>query len=406
MAIFSYRAKKISGEEIKGEREARDKFDLAKQLRQHGYILVFCKEKTRAHKKFSASSLLDFLTPISLEEKMIFCRNLSVMVGAGMSLAKSLDILSHQAKSKKFQNVLSKLADGIRKGLSFSDTLKQYPKIFSLLFVAMVKAGETSGKLEEALKLTAVQLERDYELRRRVRGAMIYPAIVVIAMIIIAIAMLFLVVPTLTATFEELGVELPMATRVVITGSNFVINHGIFAGSIVLVLAALFTWCFRQPFGKNILDMFFIRAPLISPLVKKINSARATRTLASLIGSGVEIVEALNVTKDVLQNHYYKDVLEKAKEEIQKGSPISQVFIDQPHLFPGLVGEMIAVGEETGRLSDMLLRLATFYEEEVTEATKNLSTIIEPILMIVIGAGVGFFAVAMLSPMYSMVEGL
>jgi len=238
-------------------------------------------------------------------------------------------------------------------------------------------------------------------LMKKIKGAMFYPAIIMVAMGLIGALMLVYVVPTLTGVFTEMNVELPTSTKIILGLSNFFTNHYmmfllIILGSVGAIIAAL-----RTEAGKKVLNIGMLKFPLFSPLVKKVNSARTARTLASLIASGVDVIEALSITKDVLQNYKYKEVLEQAKIDIQKGTPLSESFKKAENLYPIMVGEMMAVGEETGKLSDMMMRLANFYEDEVSEITKNISTIIEPILMVIIGAAVGFFALAMIKPMYS-----
>lgn len=402
---FNYRAKKISGEEKKGVLEAKDKFELSKLLREEGYTLVSCKES-------KSEGGLDFLTNItilgsvSVADKMIFARNLSVMMGAGVSAPRAMEVLSRQTTNKVFKKTIMEVGENIQKGVSLSDSLAKYPKIFSPLFVAMVKVGEESGKLSESLKIISDQLERDHGLMKKVKGALIYPSIILVLMIGIGILMLIYVVPTLVANFAEMDLELPTSTKVIIFLSNFITGHLIV---FLLTLAAIifggisFT---KSKFGKRILDTVFVKMPIISGLVKKFNAARTSRTLASLISSGVNIVETLSITSEVLQNHNYKEVLDKAKADIQKGTLMSASFKDAVHLYPPLVGEMMAVGEETGKLGEMLNRLADFYEEEVSVATKDLSTIIEPFLMVIIGIFVGFFAISMIKPMYSMTEAI
>lgn len=393
----------MSGEEIEGRREATDRFDLAGQLRKEGYYLLTSRQEKPSAAK---SQLFSFFGRVSLEEKMVFARNLAVMVGAGVSLIKGLDILSRQTENKVWRKTLEDLSQSIKKGRTLSQALEDHPKIFSPLFKAMVRAGEASGKLDEALKLVGQQLERDYDLRRKVKGAFVYPSIILAAMIAIGILMLIYVVPTLLATFEELDVDLPTATLIIVKVSRFFLEESVLAVSLSLAVVLTILFLIRSSSGKKILSGIFLRLPVISGIVKKMNSARTSRTLASLISSGVEIVEALEVTEEVIQNPRFKKVLSEAGKEIQKGNPISRVFIARPDLYPLLVGEMMAIGEETGKLSEMLLRLADFYEDEVAESTKALSTIIEPVLMIIIGAVVGFFAISMIQPLYSVVGGL
>jgi len=399
MAVFTYAAKSLSGEERNGSKEAQDKFELAKSLREEGYVLISASEK-KASGSFQMPSIFN---RVSVAERMIFARNLSVMVAAGLPLARSLEILSQESKNKKFKEVLLAVASSIKGGTNFSESLAEFPKIFSSLFIAMVASGERTGKLEEALKLVAHQLKREYDLKRKIRGAMIYPAVIIMAMLGIGILMLIYVVPTLVSTFEELNVELPITTRIVISTSDFFANNLILGFSLILIFIFTVLAMARSPRGKRITDGVLLKIPVISGLVKKNNAARTCRTFGSLIGSGVEILEALAITHDVLQNHYYKNILNEAKRRVEKGEPVSKTFIENSKLYPSLVGEMMAIGEETGKLSEMLFRLAVFYENEVGQATKDLSTIIEPVLMIIIGVVVGFFALAMMQPLYGIV---
>lgn len=398
MAVYTYAARTLAGEERQGSKEARDKFELAKTLRDEGFTLISAEEKGVA-KSFS----IPFLNRVSVSEKMLFARNLSVMVSAGLALSRSLEILSHESRNARFKEVLLSVAGSISRGSNFSESLKMFPNIFSSLFIAMVASGEKTGKLEESLKIIAHQLKREYDLKRKVRGAMIYPSVILFAMFGIGILMLVYVVPTLIATFQDLNMELPPLTKAVIGISNFLINNLILS---ILALTGIFMgiyYSLRTEKGHNLLDTVLLKLPVISGIAKKNNAARTCRTFGSLIGSGVEVLDALTITRDVLQNHYYKNILATAEAYVEKGEPISKAFIENSNYYPSLVGEMMAIGEETGKLSDMLFRLAVFYESEVGQATKDLSTIIEPVLMIIIGAVVGLFAVSMIQPLYNVV---
>jgi len=400
--LFTYYAKKITGEEITGEMEAKDRFEVARSLRQKGFSIVTCEPK-RESKKFKLFSF--FSLPISVSDKMIFSRNFGVMNSAGLSVSRALEILGKQTEKENFRKVILGLKDSVTKGKPLSEAMKEYPKVFSPFFVAMVRVGEESGRLSDSMKLIADQLERDNNLIKKVRGAMVYPIIIITVMILIGILMLIYVVPTLVSTFKELGVDLPTSTKIVIFLSDFFTGHFILFVLILLSLIMIFVLMSYSQRGKRFFSTIVLKIPIISGITKKINSARTSRTLASLISGGVNIIEALSITEDVLQNHHYKNVLERAKEEVQKGSPMSEIFKEADKFYPLLVGEMMAVGEETGKMSDMLMRLASFYEEEVENATKDLTTIIEPFLMVIIGLVVGFFAVSMIQPMYSMTGG-
>ncbi|OGG55014.1 hypothetical protein A3D62_03155 [Candidatus Kaiserbacteria bacterium RIFCSPHIGHO2_02_FULL_49_11] len=250
------------------------------------------------------------------------------------------------------------------------------------------------------------QLDRAYTLKKKIRGALIYPSIIVIAMIIIAILMLIYVVPTLTQTFNELGAELPNSTKAIIAASQFLTGNTLLALLIPLLFGGGVYLAWRSPQGKKVWGYVVLHIPIIGELVKEVQAARTTRTLSSLLSSGVDIVYAISITADVLQNPHYKDVLLRAEKSVQSGGQLSEAFSTNEHLYPLLVGEMIAVGEETGKLPDMLQRVATFYEDEVEQKTKDMSTIIEPFLMIIIGIGVGFFALSMIAPIYSLSENI
>ena len=397
MPTFVYEAKSLAGGEMRGVREARDKFELARSLRKEGYTLIKAEEE---RPRFTIRLPL-FLGRVSVAEKMLFSRNLAVMIASGLSLARGLEFLSHETKNRRLSQTLAELADAIRKGENFSDALRKHPRIFPEFFRAMIRAGEKTGQLDESLKLLSRQLRREHELRRRIRGAMMYPAIILVAMIAIGILMLVFVVPTLESTFNELDVPLPRSTRFIIAMSTFLSEHPLVVLFALLLFGGAVGIVLNSRMGKKILSAILLKTPVISGLVKKANAARTCRTLASLVAAGVEILEALKITEEVHQNHHYKELLAQARAGVEKGEPISKLFVENPHLYPPLVGEMITVGEETGKLSDMLFRVAVFYEYEVATATRDLSTIIEPALMIIIGMVVGFFAISMLQPLYN-----
>ena len=404
--LYQYKAKKITGEEISGTMESADKMALARNLRERGFIPININEKDRSSKTYSFLLNLSKLGFVSGADRIMFAKNLGVMISAGLSITRALEILSRQTNNKAFSRTIVSLMNDTKKGDSLSDAMKKFPKIFSKLFIAMVKTGEESGKLSESLQLAGLQIEKDYALMKRVKGAMMYPSIILAAMVLIGVFMFIYVVPTLVSTFKELNMDLPFSTKIIIFISDSITKHTLLLIFALLAVIVLVVWFLRTEKGKNLIGNIFLKVPLISPIVKKINSARTSRTLASLISSGVNVVDALSITRDVLQNKKYKEVLTTAMNDVQKGVPISASFKSAEKLYPVLLGEMIAVGEETGKISEMLERLAIFYEEEVAEATKNMSTIIEPILMIFIGGAVGFFAISMIKPMYSMMNGI
>jgi type IV pilus assembly protein PilC len=326
------------------------------------------------------------------------------MIEAGLPVTRALEVMGRQSRSKAFKKLISDLGEDISHGKTLSDSMKEYPKVFSSLFISMVKAGEESGTVSASLGMVASQMEKSYVLLKKVRGALIYPAVIISVMIVISILMLIFMVPTLTATFEGIGVKLPLATRILISSSDFLVEHTLLVLAVLVGLVASSMVFFKSIVGKSVVDSVSIRLPVIGQIIKEVESARTARTLSSLLSAGVEIIMALDVTIDVLQNHLYKDALKRARTAIEKGESMSKVFGEYGHLYPLFVSEMVAVGEETGKISEMLVNVANYYENEVDQKTKDLSTIIEPVLMIIIGAGVGFFAISMLAPTYSLVD--
>ncbi len=400
---FKYKAQKKDGEIYEGEREAVDKFALYKDLRKQDEVAIFVTE-AGVEKSWNIMSRIKFFGRISMHDKITFAKNLGTMLEAGLSLSRALAVLERQSKKQKLKTLLFDLNEGIKKGKTFHECLSGFPTVFSTLFVSMVKAGEESGSLSDSLKGISFQMNSIFELRRKIRGALVYPAIVISVMIVIGILLLTFVVPTLTATFKELGSELPSTTKAVIFVSDLLREHTLLSIAVLFIFGTGFYYLLKTKAGRRVADYIFLRIPVIGTLVKETNSARTTRTLSSLLSAGVPITNAISITSEVIQNSFYKEVLLQAEDVIQKGKPISSIFMEHEDLYPAFVGEMVAVGEETGKISEMFSNIGLFYENEVSQKTKDLSTIIEPFLMVLIGATVGFFAVAMITPMYTVLN--
>ncbi|MFZ2484430.1 MAG: type II secretion system F family protein [Minisyncoccia bacterium] len=401
MTLYKYKARNKEGNEYERTLEVKSRLDLYGVIREEGGTVVSIKEVKSITSLFSFRSMFG---GVKTQQKITFAKNLGSMIDAGLPVTRALGVMGKQSKSKVFKKLVSDLEEDVSHGKTLSESMKKYPKVFSPLFVSMVKAGEESGTVSASLNIVASQMEKSYLLAKKVRGAMIYPAVIISVMIVIAVLMLIYMVPTLTATFEGIGVKLPLATRMLISASDFLVAHTLLVLAVVVALIASISFFFKSAIGKSLLDSASIRLPLIGQIVKEVQTARTTRTLSSLLSAGVEIVVAFDVTIDVLQNHLYKSALKRVRDAIQKGESMSAVFAEYENLYPLFVGEMVAVGEETGKISEMLVNVANYYENEVDQKTKDLSTIIEPVLMIIIGAGVGFFAISMLAPTYSLVD--
>ncbi|MEA2006977.1 MAG: type II secretion system F family protein [Patescibacteria group bacterium] len=402
MAKFIYVAKNQEGEVQNGEMEASEEREVVEALRKDDFWPTTITKK-KEQKKTKTSIMNSFMS-VPLKNRMIFCRHLGVMINSGLSLSKALVILSSQEKNKTFKTVILKLAVDVKKGNTFADAMAKYPKVFGPVFVSMVRMGELSGNLEEILNILADQLEKDHKLISKVRGAMIYPSVIISVMLVIGVLMMIFVVPKLTSMFDEFGADLPIMTRILITVSDFMEANAAFVigGMIAFVIGVrMFA---KSPPGKKIFHKVFIKAPILGGIITKVNSARFSRILSSLLDSGTSLVESLRITSDTLGNHYFKKVVKRASEDVQKGVNLSEILQKNSDIFPYLVIQMIEVGEETGKTPEVLKNLAEFYEEEVDQITKNMSSIIEPVLMVIIGSAVGLFAMAIIQPIYSLME--
>ena len=403
MIHYQYKAKrKDTGEIYEATLEAADRYELYRLIRQSGSEVVSFKslnDKSLFQRMFSVG-----LGGINMQEKIHFARNLGSMIQAGLAPSRALSVIERQTKKRSMKKVINSLNTDISKGKTLAESMQKFPKVFSSLFISMVKAGEQSGNLAESLKIVALQLDRANVLVRRIRGALMYPAVVVVAMIIIAVILLTYIVPTLLTTFTGLNVKLPASTLLIVNLSNLLRDHGVLIGFIVVVLLVVLYIVSRLPKGKSVLHYCLIKLPIIGSIVVEVNAARTARTLSSLLSSGVDVVDAVKITEEVLQNVHYKKILSKAGESIKKGQPLSKVFSEHEKLYPTFITEMINVGEETGKMGEMLLGVAVYYEDDIEQQTKDMSSILEPVIMVVIGGFVGFFAIAVISPIYSLVN--
>lgn len=403
MPLYKYKYLK-DGEEHEETKEFSDKAALYGSIRSDDASILSAEE---VESKTNALKLFSFGKRVKTQEIITFAKNLAVMIDAGLAVSRALSILQKQSKNKRLVAILEKIGASINGGETLSKSLEARPDVFSGLFVSMVKAGEESGKLSYSLRVIADQLEKSNSLSKKIKGAMVYPTVIVSLMVVIGILMMVYMVPTLTETFKGLNIELPLPTRIIIAISdflraNFILTLVVIAGAVSGFLSGL-----KTKRGKSMLDFVILRAPMIKNMAKEVNAARTARTLSSLISSGVDIVSAIGITSNVLQNHYFKNLLDIAAKQVEVGELLSVSLANtNGNLYPVFVGEMLAVGEETGKMTEMLDNIATYYENEVDQKTKDLSTIIEPFLMILIGIVVGVFAIAMMLPTYSLVDAI
>ncbi len=397
MKTFSYIAKDKNEQMQKGSFEAVDKEAVIEALRKKKMTVISVKEE-----KASLSKYIQDFGYVTSTEKVMFSKELSTMVGAGIPIAQAVHILGEQNTNNKMKKAISEIGQDIEGGLSLSSAMNKHPQIFSPLYINMVRAGEVGGILDETLEKMADEIEKEHELIASIRGAMIYPSVILTALIGVVVYLLIKIIPQISAVFTELGSELPASTRFLLFLSDSVRSYGIIIG--VVFVAFIFAAVSALRKNKKLRyswHLFLVKMPVFGKLMKKVNITRFTRTLGSLLSSGVAVLEAIDISSGVLKNEVFKKEIREAAIKIKDGSTIAEP-LKTSKVFPAMVPQMIAVGEDTGTLDKILLKLTGFYQKEVDHTIKNLSSLLEPIMMIVIGIGVGFVIVSIITPIYTM----
>jgi type IV pilus assembly protein PilC len=346
-------------------------------------------------------------TGVPLTQKVFFTENLRVMIRAGLSISEGLSTLALQADSKTFRRVITVIKNDVESGKPFSASCANFPKIFASIFVSMIQIGEVSGTLEESLSELTQQMKKDYEIRSKVKGAMTYPIVVLTAMVAIGIGLVVYVLPQLLVMFTEFGgIQLPLATRILIFITDFTQAHGILVVIAVVVFVIAFICFARTKTGKSSLDWLFLHLPILGPIVRKVNLARFSRTVSGLMHTDIPVVQAFGVTAQVLGNTHFRAATLDAAEHIKKGESIAKSLGAHGKLFPPLVVQMVLVGERAGTVDELLADIADFYEQQVEQTLNSLSSIIEPVLILILGVMVGGIALAIIAPIYSMTESI
>ena len=402
MASFAYTGRTRSGETVSGERVA-DSVEAATAALRREQILVTRIEPAKA--KAAPAKLGKGGKSVKAKNLAVFTRQFSVMIDAGLPLVQCLDILGNQEEDRNFAKVILDTRADVEGGASLADAMKKYPKTFDPLFTNMIAAGEAGGILDTILKRLAVYIEKNVKLKGQVKSAMIYPtAVIVIAAVIVAI-ILWKVIPTFAGMFAGLGAELPLPTRAVIALSNGVVNYGIF---VVLGIAAI-VYAVRQYYstegGRRTIDGLLLRLPILGLILRKIAVARFCRTLSTLISSGVPILDGLEITAKTAGNAVIEEAVMATRKSIERGETVSAP-LKETKVFPPMVTQMIGVGEATGALDTMLGKIADFYEEEVDTAVAGLLTLLEPVMIAVLGGIVGGIVIAMYLPIFDLVSKL
>lgn len=397
--LYIYKAKDQSGVLRKGEIEAENSEKAYSVLREEGLFLLSIQEKKSSKKSISFG--LKLFSGVSTKSLAIFTRELQVMVKAGLSLVAALKAQAEQSEDKTLKKIAEKLAQKVEGGTPLSEAMSQFPSVFSPFYTNTIKSGEKSGGLDEVLSSLTIQLEKDYELQSKIKGAMIYPAFILLALIGVMVIILIYVIPSLTKLFNEIGGTLPITTRALIVSSKFMRSYWW-----TLILGIFLFYYFLRLFRKTkngpyILDRIKMKIPILGLILRKIYIARFCRTGSTLIKAGLPIIDVLETTKTVVNNAMYQAEIEQVRKKVENGLPLSKALKEAPR-FPPMLNQLVAVGENTGNLEESLDTLANFYEKEITATTEALASLIEPVLIVIMGLAVGLVVVSVIKPIYDL----
>ena len=407
MAKFQYTARTKEGKLESDIAEASSLEAAISMLQNQQLVIIEIKpfiEAEYLNLNILTKQIASLINRIKSEDIVLFSKQLSILIQAKVPLVQSLRVLTKQTRNPNFAGIINAVANDVDAGMIFSRALSKYPKVFSNFFIQMTRSGEISGRLEETLTYLSDYINKQYLLNSKARGAMIYPAFIVGAFIIVGVLMLIFVVPNLTSILTESGQELPFVTRLLIGTANFTKNWG----WIVFIILGAMVYFVRislkkSPEWQYAYDGLKLRFPIFGELLKKIYLARFSETLSTLSSAGIAISQSLEITADVVGNSVYKRIILEADEAVRKGSNISEVFARYPEILP-MVTQMISIGEQTGKLDSILKQISAFFTEEVNRAFDNIVNLIEPILIVVLGAGVGILVAAILLPIYNLVN--
>lgn len=399
MPIYYYNAKDRMGATIDGVMDAASVEAAADVLMNKKLTVLDITLQPR--KKYFSIFTFVLSKKVPVKELVVFFRQLAVMLDANMPLVRALRILVKQTKNEYFRSVIIGLADEVDGGSTLSSAMEFYEDVFSKFFTNIVRSGETSGRLSEVMNYLADQKEKDYDLESRVRGAMLYPAFIVVVLVVVAFIVMAFVVPNITTVLIESGAELPFITKVLISSSNFLRQYWWLIGLVAAALIGGFMYEVKTPSGRALMDEIKLRIPIFGNVYRNIYLVRICRSFATLVKGGVPIAVSLVIVKDVVDNAVYEKVLAEASRSVEEGNQISESFLTSPYI-PSIMSQMISVGEESGKLEEILERVAEFYSREIDNVVRNLGNLIEPIIMVVLGIAVGLFVAAVILPMWQL----
>lgn len=398
MKKYNYSARDQAGQIVRGELEAKSKVNVVEILQGQGLVVVDVSEGFG----LGLSKLKEInIGGVPIKEKVVFMRQLSTMISAGLPLTQALEILQKQAGNPLFSKVLQDVLAEVQGGSSLAKAFRKNEAIFDEITINLIDAGEQSGNLEDVLLRLAVELEKSQRLQEKVKSAFIYPVIVVLVAIVVVVIMMIVLVPAMKDIYEEFDAQLPLPTQILISASDFLLNFWWLVLIFVAMAAAAVKVHYDSPNGKRFYHTMILKVPIFGPLMVKIQVTQFTRILALLMSSGISIIEALRLTAASLSNINFRDTVLDAKKEVEKGTPLA-LPLSRNEFFPLIVSQMIAVGEETGELDKVLNKMAEYYGEEVDVMTGNLSTLLEPFILIFMGSIVGFIAVAVYTPIFNL----
>lgn len=396
MIEFIYKAKSSTGEEKKGSIEAADQHGAATTLRKKGLIVISVEPKEAPQIRF----LNKFLNRVSFTTLVVITRQLATMVSSGLVLSEGIDILQEQQTNKTLKKALSEISQDIKGGLALGQALGKHPDIFPPLYVNLVKSGEQSGKLDQVLLSMADNLEKDREFRSRIKGALIYPTIVITLMVVVITIMMVVVIPRLTDLYSQSQIQLPLPTRILIAVSSIFISYW-WVGLILILAGGLMLNRWKQTEeGILFLSKFFLKMPIVGKIIISVTLTNFTRTFGLLLASGIPMLDAISTVSSLTPNKVFKDALKDAYSGVEKGLPLSLLLTAD--VFPKILGQMIKVGEETGKVDEIFFKLSEYFESESDHLVKNLTVAIEPIIFVILGIGVAFLAISILLPIYQL----
>lgn len=399
MPIFYYKAKNKSGHTVSGTVDSGSVDAAAEALSVQNLAIISISQRPVNPYAFLANFFV--FNKVSSKDLVIFFRQLAVMLEANLPIVKALRILSEQAKNENLKNIIAGLADEIDGGSPLSASMNFYPEVFSKFYVNIIKSGETSGRLSEVMDYLADQKEKDYDLEAKVKGAMIYPAFIVAVLVVVGFIVVAFVIPNITAVLVESGVALPLLTRILITVANFLRSFWWLVVLLAICFSGLWLYWIKTPSGRNFYDEMKLRLPIFGTVFQNIYVVRICLSFATLVKGGVPIALALDIVKDVVDNAVYAEILGEAVRSVDEGNQVSEAFTNQKYV-PIIVSQMISIGEESGKLDEVLERAADFYAREIDNTVRNLSNLIEPIIMVVLGLAVGLFVAAVILPMWQL----